>query len=196
MILASAGDTSDSLGSPARSQSRSNKLLLDFTILGSVTLSPYRRQRPVFAKIVIDRLGNKVADAAVLVGANPLDEHEPVREQVDGRADQVRAGGLLPLFACVPRIDDNTLRFGKIDGLSIGVGARPQATLCAPARGSDPMWAYKDAPYNAQHTTKTASMTGTTIGGTNQDAMAHLARSVESAHLIVDSLKAMHDIPQ
>jgi hypothetical protein len=39
-------------------------------------------------------------------------------------------------------------------------------------------------------------MTGTTIGGTNQDAMAHLARSVGSAHQVVDSLKAMHDIRQ
>ena len=36
---------------------------------------------------------------------------------------------------------------------------------------------------------KTAKKAGTTIGGTNQDAMAHLARSVGRAHLIVDSLK-------
>jgi len=35
-ILASAGDTSESFGSPARAQSRSNKLLLDLAILCSV----------------------------------------------------------------------------------------------------------------------------------------------------------------
>jgi len=36
MILASAGDTSESFGSPPRAQSRSNKLLLVLAILCSV----------------------------------------------------------------------------------------------------------------------------------------------------------------
>src|SRR5436189_4427353 len=119
MILASAGDTSDSFGSPARSQSRSNRLLLDFAILGSVTLSPYRRQRPVFAKVVIDRLGNKVADAAVLVGANPLDKHEPVREQIDRRADQIRSGDVPPLVAFDQRIHGSTLVFRHWTSVSV-----------------------------------------------------------------------------
>jgi hypothetical protein len=74
MILASAGDTSESFGSPARSQSRSNKLLLDLVILCSVIALTPEWNLAAFAKEVIDRLRNKIANPAIFIGTNLFDE--------------------------------------------------------------------------------------------------------------------------
>jgi hypothetical protein len=74
MILTSAGDTSESFGSPARSQSRSNKLLLDLVILCSVIALTPKWNLAAFAKETIDRLRNKIANPAIFIGTNLFDE--------------------------------------------------------------------------------------------------------------------------
>jgi hypothetical protein len=52
-----------------------------------------------FAKVVIDRLRNQVANSTVFLGAQLLNERQFLGEKKDRRADQVRAGNFLPLTA-------------------------------------------------------------------------------------------------
>jgi hypothetical protein len=99
MILASAGDTSESFGSPARSQSRSNKLLLDLVILCSVIALTPEWNLAAFAKEVIDRLRHKIANPAIFIGTNLFDELYLVWQEIDRRAHQVFAGSLWTLVA-------------------------------------------------------------------------------------------------
>jgi hypothetical protein len=52
-----------------------------------------------FAKVVVDRLRNQIANSTVFLGAQLLNERQFVGEKKDRRADQVHAGNFLPLTA-------------------------------------------------------------------------------------------------
>jgi hypothetical protein len=64
-----------------------------------------------FAQVVVDRLGNEIADSAVGLGAILLDEGKLVREEKDRRTHQVDAGGLGPPSTRDPRILGGAWRF-------------------------------------------------------------------------------------
>ena len=90
-----------------------------------------------FAKVVIDRLRNQVANSTVFLGAQLLNERQFVREKKDRRADQVQAGNFFPLTASrrmscdrrfaqhdfVPRVDTV-----GIDLNQANLRTRPEAT--------------------------------------------------------------------
>ena len=52
-----------------------------------------------FAKVVIDRLRNQVANSTVFLGAKLLNERQFVGAEKERCADQARAGNFLPLIA-------------------------------------------------------------------------------------------------
>jgi hypothetical protein len=96
-----------------------------------------------FAKVVIDRLRNQIANSTVFLGAQLLNERQFVREKKDRRADQVHAGNFLALTASrrmscdqqfvphdfVPRVDRVGNRFepSELENETTEVGLRQHA---------------------------------------------------------------------
>jgi hypothetical protein len=80
-----------------------NKPPLDLVFLRSAIALTSEMDLAVFAKVVVDRVRNKVADPAIFAGTNLLNELKPVRQEKDRCAYEACRGSLPSLSVDGPR---------------------------------------------------------------------------------------------